>query len=83
MLKYMCKKNPKLMTSFFILVGVILVWGFLLVQDAIQKEMAAHRSTESVEIVGDTGEIKSYNVDGMTDEQIEQLLEIERNRKEE
>jgi hypothetical protein len=73
MFKYMWNKNKALMKIAIILIIGILIMGVLLIVDSIQK---ANRSSS---IVGDTliendGQINAYDVDGLTDEQIEELL---------
>lgn len=80
MFKYMWNKNKALMKIVIILIMGVLVMGVLLVVDSIQK---ANRSSN---LVGDTliendGQINAYDVDGLTDEQIEEWLERERNER--
>lgn len=80
MFKYMWNKNKALMKIAIILIIGILIMGVLLIVDSIQK---ANRSSS---IVGDTliendGQINAYDVDGLTDEQIEEWLERERNER--
>lgn len=80
MFKYMWNKNKALMKIAIILIMGVLVMGVLLIVDSIQK---ANRSSN---LVGDTliendGQINAYDVDGLTDEQIEEWLERERNER--
>lgn len=80
MLKYMWNKNKALMKIAIILIMSVLIMGILLIVDSIQK---ANRSSN---LVGDTliendGQINAYDVDGLTDEQIEEWLERERNER--
>lgn len=80
MFKYMWNKNKALMKIAIILITGVLVMGVLLIVDSIQK---ANRNSN---LVGDTliendGQINAYDVDGLTDEQIEEWLERERNER--
>lgn len=80
MFKYMWNKNKALMKIAIILIMGVLVMGVLLIVDSIQK---VNRSSN---LVGDTliendGQINAYDVDGLTDEQIEEWLERERNER--
>lgn len=80
MFKYMWNKNKALMKIAIILIIGVLIMGVLLIVDSIQK---ANRSSN---LVGDTliendGQINAYDVDGLTDEQIEEWLERERNER--
>lgn len=80
MFKYMWNKNKALMKIAIILILFVLIMGVLLIVDSIQK---AHRDSN---LVGDTliendGQINAYDVDGLTDEQIEEWLERERNER--
>lgn len=80
MFKYMWNKNKALMKIAIILIMGVLVMCVLLIVDSVQK---ANRSSN---LVGDTliendGQINAYDVDGLTDEQIEEWLEHERNER--
>lgn len=80
MFKYMWNKNKALMKIAIILIMGVLVMGVLLIVDSIQK------ANKSSNLVGDTliendGQINAYDVDGLTDEQIEEWLEHERNER--
>lgn len=80
MFKYMWNKNKALMKIAIILILFVLIMGVLLIVDSIQK---AQRDSN---LVGDTliendGQINAYDVDGLTDEQIEEWLERERNER--
>lgn len=80
MFKYMWNKNKALTKIAIILIMGVLAMGVLLIVDSIQK---ANRSSN---LVGDTliendGQINAYDVDGLTDEQIEEWLERERNER--
>lgn len=80
MIKYMWSKNKTLMKIAIVLIMSVLIMGILLIIDSIQK---ANRSSN---LVGDTliendGQINAYDVDGLTDEQIEEWLERERNER--
>ena len=80
MFKYMWNKNKALMKIAIVLIMGVLIMGVLLIVDSIQK---ANRSSN---LVGDTliendGQINAYDVDGLTDEQIEEWLKRERNER--
>lgn len=81
MLKYMYDKNPRLMRICIIIFIIIFIWGALLVTDAIQKEVRAAKTTEPVEVKADTEEFRAYDVDGLTDEQIEEWIKEERRKR--
>ena len=73
MLKCLYEKNPKLITFGFILCIAVLVWGAVLIVDSIQKSKL--KSTEyRVEFPHANGEVIEYNVDGLDEQQIEDLL---------
>lgn len=73
MLKCLYEKNPKLITIGLILCIVVLVWGAVLVVDSVQKSKL--KSTEyRVEFPHANSEVIEYNVDGLDEQQIEDLL---------
>ena len=73
MLKCLYEKNPKLITFGFILCIAVLAWGAVLIVDSIQKSKL--KSTEyRVEFPHANGEVIEYNVDGLDEQQIENLL---------
>lgn len=59
---------------------ILIVWGTLLVADVIQRQERNSNVTEEVVIKKNDGHIDSYNVGGMTDEEIERALEIKRSQ---
>ncbi len=77
------KRHRILLKTAAILCVIVLVYGTLLIIDAIQQSARDVGFTESFSIKENTGEIPAYNVDGMTDEQIQEMLEFERNRRSE
>lgn len=74
-------KNNVLVKIGACLCFIVFIWGVLLVVDAIQHELRSGNLTQSVEIKGNSGNVKKYNVDGLTEEQVDQLIEIEQNRR--
>ena len=73
MLKCLYEKNPKLITFGFILCIAVLALGAVLIVDSIQKRKL--KSTEyRVEFPHANGEVIEYNVDGLDEQQIEDLL---------
>lgn len=81
MLKYMYHKNPRLTKIMIILMTLILVYGILLFVDAIQQEQRKKNMSQSLDIKTSTEEFRAYDVNGMTDEQIEQWLIQEREKR--
>lgn len=81
MLKYMYQKNKHLIRITCIIVLAVFVYGTLLIVDAIQKAERESRTGEAVIIQENTGDIPAYNVDGLTDEQIMEFLEMERDKR--
>lgn len=75
------KKHRILIKLSAILCLLVIIYGTLLIVDDVQKSMRSANSTESVNINEDTGEIPAYNVEGLSDEQIQELLEMERNKR--
>ena len=73
MLKCLYEKNPKLITLGFILCIAVLAWGAVLVVDSIQKSKL--KSTEyRVEFPHANDGVIEYDVDGLDEQQIEDLL---------
>lgn len=77
MLKYMWNKNKVLMKITITIIFVILVMGTLMIIDSVQKARIEANSV-TYELQEDDGEIRAYNVDGLTEEQIQEWLERER-----
>lgn len=77
MLKYMWNKNKVLMKITITVIFVILVMGTLMIIDSVQKARIEANSV-TYELQEDDGEIRAYNVDGLTEEQIQEWLERER-----
>lgn len=77
MLKYLWNKNCVLMKIASLIIVAVLVMGTLLVIDSIQK---AKRESNSVEykLTESDGQIKAYDVEGLSDEEISNWLERER-----
>lgn len=77
MLKYLWNKNRVLMKIASLIIVAVLIMGTLLIIDSIQK---AKRESNSVEykLTESDGQIKAYDVEGLTDEEIANWLEQER-----
>ena len=80
MFKYMWNKNKTLMKIAIVLIIGVLIMGALLIVDSIQ------RTNRNNNLVGDAliendGQINAYDVEGLTDEQITEWLERERNER--
>ena len=82
-MKYKYKYGQKtLIRIFCAVVIVVFVWGTLLIVDAIQKEKrASTKDSEAAYVPGNTEQFRAYDVEGLSDEEIERLLELERNNK--
>lgn len=81
MLQYLWKKNKKVFKVALILMSATILVGMLFIVDTIQKEKRL-KSSNAVELTKDTGEIPSYDVSGMTDEEIlEFIKELRKNEK--
>lgn len=79
MLKYMWNKNRVLMKIASFVIVAVLIMGTLLIIDSIQK---AKRESNSVEykLTESDGQIKAYDVEGLSDEEISKWLEKERSQ---
>lgn len=77
MLRYLWNKNRVLMKIASFIIIAVLIMGTLLVIDSIQK---AKRESNSVEykLTESDGQIKAYDVEGLSDEEISNWLEKER-----
>lgn len=81
MLQYLWKKNKKVCKVALVLMYATIFIGALFIVDTIQKEKRL-KSSNAVELTKDTGEIPSYDVSGMTDEEIlEFIKELRKNEK--
>lgn len=72
MFKQLYEKHPKLLSLGVILCLGVLVYGTLCVVDTIQKEMRPEPQY-SLDLEKKE-EVKVYNVEGLTEEEIDQLL---------
>lgn len=79
MLKYLWNKNRVLMKIASFIIVAVLIMGTLLIIDSIQK---AKRESNSVEykLTESDGQIKAYDVEGLSDEEISKWLEKERSQ---
>lgn len=77
MLRYLWNKNKVLIKIASLIIVAVLVMGTLLVIDSIQR---AKRESNSVEykLTESDGQIKAYDVEGLSDEEISDWLEKER-----
>lgn len=77
MLRYLWNKNKVLMKIASLIIVVVLIMGTLLIIDSIQR---AKRESNSVEykLTESDGQIKAYDVEGLSDEEISDWLERER-----
>lgn len=77
MLRYLWNKNKVLMKIASLIIVAVIVMGTLLVIDSIQR---AKRESNSVEykLTESDGQIKAYDVEGLSDEEISDWLEKER-----
>lgn len=72
MFRQLYEKHPKLLSLGFILCLGVLVYGGLCVVDTIQKEMRPEPQY-SLDLEKKE-EVKVYDVEGLTEEEIDQLL---------
>ena len=70
-------KHSKLCTVMLLLILAVLIIGGLSIVDAVQKEQR-DKNTYTVEL-HEYDEIPAFNVEGLTDEEIEKYLEEYRN----
>lgn len=77
MLKYLWNKNKVLMKITSFIVVVVLIMGTLLIIDSIQKSKRESNSIE-YKLTESDGQIKAYDVEGLSDEEIANWLEQER-----
>lgn len=79
MLRYLWNKNRVLMKIASLIIVAVLIMGALLIIDSIQK---AKRESNSVEykLTESDGQIKAYDVEGLSDEEISNWLEKERSQ---
>lgn len=73
MFRQLYEKHPKLISLGFILCLIVLVYGGLCVVDTIQRE--TRPEPEFSLDLERKEEIKSYDVNGLTEEEIDMLLE--------
>lgn len=77
MFKYLWNKNKVLMKIASFIVVAVLVMGILLIIDSIQKSKRESNSVE-YKLTESDGQIKAYDVEGLSDEEIANWLEQER-----
>lgn len=65
------------------IVVCIIVFTVLVIVDSIQKYVRDKNSSEDTSISSYTEEFRAYDVEGLSDEEIEKLLEIERQKRRE
>lgn len=77
MFKYLWNKNRVLMKIASFIVVAVLIMGTLLIIDSIQKSKRESNSVE-YKLTESDGQIKAYDVEGLSDEEIANWLEQER-----
>lgn len=77
MFKYLWNKNKVLMKIASFIVVTVLIMGTLLIIDSIQKSKRESNSVE-YKLTESDGQIKAYDVEGLSDEEIANWLEQER-----
>lgn len=80
MIKYLWNKNKTLMKIALIICVIILCYGTLLIIDAIQKDIRESKSV-AYEMSEDDGSITYIDTTGLTDDEVQSLLEQERNER--
>lgn len=56
----------------------VLVFGIMYIVDTIQKAVRNSNTTEDISVNEDHGEIRAYDVEGMSPEEIEEMLRLQR-----
>lgn len=81
MIKFLYNKNKTLFKISLVLYAIAVIMGVLYVVDAVQRE---ERNKNSILIEQSTynGEIPAYNVEGLTEEEINYYLEQQRKLRE-
>lgn len=77
MFKYLWNKNKVLMKIASFIVVAVFIMGTLLIIDSIQKSKRESNSVE-YKLTESDGQIKAYDVEGLSDEEIANWLEQER-----
>ena len=77
MFKYLWNKNKVLMKIASFIVVTVLIMGTLLIIDSIQKSKRESNSVE-YKLTESDGQIKAYDVEGLSDEEIAEWLKRER-----
>ena len=80
MFKYLFAKHKLIMKLSLTAIIFTLIFGVLLIIDTIQKGERESKAV-SYELIEDDGDIRAYNVDGMTDEEIASMLAEERSKR--
>lgn len=79
-MKELYNKHRRLIKTAILIIIVVLIYGSILIIGDIQNKIRQSTSTEPIELNADVN-YDEINVDGMTDEEIDRLLEELRNRK--
>lgn len=77
------ERQLKLLKFGIIICIIIVIYGALNIINAIQLVIRNSKASEQAEIQMDNSPIPAYNVDGLTDEEIDELLERTRQQREE
>lgn len=76
-------KHFNIKSMMILALALIITYVTLLIVDTIQKQQRSDGDTNPVTIEENTGEIRSYNVDGLSDEEINKVIEEGRSKGEE
>ena len=82
-MKDIWQQHKRLLKFGIVLCLIVLIWGTIEIISAIQLERRESSAGATAEITSYTEPFKAYDVEGMTDEEIEQMLEMERQRNQE
>lgn len=80
-MSYLWHRHKRLLTGAIIISTLVLLIGIVCVVDSIQKQNRRDSLLvgNPIRVIPDS-EVKSYNVEGMTDEEIKKMLEDMRGR---
>lgn len=69
-------KHKRLYIFMVILCTIVVVYGILIISHYVEKDRISKRTGITLNMNPDDSEYKEYNVDGMTDEEIDKYLDI-------
>ena len=67
------QKNKRLLTVGMVLIIIVLIWGGLLISHSIEKSNEVIHTNDLME--QSTGSIRVYDVEGLTQEEINEYIE--------